>query len=427
MNLSLPRNGRVVVIDDKIEEGLPLINALSKNGIPTTYFSGKLKELPETPLEDVRIVFLDIVLETEAQSDKTKVSTVIGVLRKIVSTENGPYILIIWSKHNELVEAIKKKLNWNQPVLTLNLEKGKCKGEEDGFDLKMIEDKLESEFGNAGIFQLFLLWENIAHQSSGRLINEFKSFYAYGNDWNKNLTDVFSHLADAYAGAQLDKTRKEEIVKNGLLTLNGAFIDTFENAIRQSKYSDLNIEFNDSNCINEDICAKVNSKLLLINQLTDCSNQPGNVYLLRGGKKNGFDSSDLFNDKNKVDEILKSIKYIQLEISPTCDFSQKKWKLNRLIPGILLPTKYSNKVKDKTEYIYKSNPDFLIGKEMYKLVFDFRYFTAKCFDELNGMKPKFRIRHELLVDIQSHLVRHINRPGVIFMKTEKINEKKKKN
>lgn len=429
MNLSLPRNGRVVVIDDEIKEGLPLINALSKNGIPTTYFSGKLKELPETPLEDVRIVFLDIVLdETEGQSDKTKISKIIGVMKRIIGNENGPYILIIWSKHNELVEDIKIKLNWNQPVLTLNLEKWKCKDEEDGFDLKKIENKLETEFGNAGIFQLFLLWENIAHQSSGGLINEFTSFYKhdnkYDNDWNKNLTDVFSHLARAYRGKKLDINAETEIPKNGFLAFNGAYSDTFENAIRGYDYSKLKIQFNADAEVSNDICAKINKKLLLSSYSSHQAEQvvqPGNVYF-NGEKEGGcLCLKDLFyGDISEADK--SKIEYIMLEVSPSCDFAQDKWKLSRLLPGLLWPSGQAKKIKTTPDYVYAS-PVLDWNNKSWKLVFDFRYLTARSFDELNGREPKFRIRHELLVDIQSHLARHINRPGVFSI----ANENKRKN
>jgi len=42
MNLNLPRSGRVVVIDDKSNEGLPLIKVLSKDKISVTYFTASL-------------------------------------------------------------------------------------------------------------------------------------------------------------------------------------------------------------------------------------------------------------------------------------------------------------------------------------------------------------------------------------------------
>ncbi len=412
--MNLPRNGRVVIIDDKIDEGFPLLTVLSKNNIPTTYFTGiNQEELPDKPLLDVRVIFLDIVLGTDGQSDKNKISTAIAVLRKIVGTKTGPYILIAWTQHEEYIDKIKKALEENPPILALNLEKIKCKDDEDNYDLKKIEDKLKKEFEKAGIFQLFLLWENIVHESAGQLIDEFTSFYEYNNNWSKNLADVFFQLARVYSGEQLDKAVKNGIVKNGLMTFNGTLIDTLESRIRQSDISDITIDFNTDSAVPEEIQAKINSKLLLVESPEEDIVQPGNVYILPDNTY-GLNIEELFQGKidkyNQKEEFLGQLEYILLEVSPLCDFAQKKWRLSRLLTGVLWPGNQSKKVK-KSNYIY-SSPIFQVNNAIFKLVFDFRCFTSLPFNNLKDKKPRFKIRHELLVDIQSHLARHINRPGV---------------
>ena len=111
MSLNLPQSGRVVVIDDKSNEGFPLIKVLSKDKISVTYFTGRKEELPEQPFLDVRLVFLDIVLEgAEGTDDKTKLSIATGVIKGIVHKDNGPFILVAWTKHKELIEEMEKRL-----------------------------------------------------------------------------------------------------------------------------------------------------------------------------------------------------------------------------------------------------------------------------------------------------------------------------
>ena len=45
----LPETGTVVVIDENYKEALPIIKALSKSGIATTYYYGtENKELPKS-------------------------------------------------------------------------------------------------------------------------------------------------------------------------------------------------------------------------------------------------------------------------------------------------------------------------------------------------------------------------------------------
>lgn len=48
------------------------------------------------------------------------------------------------------------------------------------------------------------------------------------------------------------------------------------------------------------------------------------------------------------------------------------------------------------------------------MILDFRYFTTATLTTEN-VKGLFRIRQELLAEIQSKLARHINRQGILFL------------
>src|SRR4030042_3927052 len=143
--MNIPENGRVVIIDDKVkEEGLPLIKALTRINVPTIYFTGKLEELPGEPLKGIRVVFLDIVLGTDGQSAKTQVSTAVNVLKRIIDINNGPYLLIAWTKNKEHLENIKDALSDRPPICVLDLEKSSCKNR-DGYSVSKIERRIKSE------------------------------------------------------------------------------------------------------------------------------------------------------------------------------------------------------------------------------------------------------------------------------------------
>jgi hypothetical protein len=432
--MNLPQNGRVVVIDDKIDEGLPLVKVLAKKGVPTTYFTGLDKdELPSEPIQDVRLVFLDIVIGPK-QSEKNQIAIVGNILRKIIGPENSPYILIAWTKHKELIEKIKNITGVSPPLITLNLEKYKCV--EENYDLGKIESMLKQELEKAGVFHLFVLWENIVHKSANQIIKEFTSFYENDSNWDRNLSNILFHLASAYAGKQL-VNEKKDIIQNGMLTFNGTFIDSLENTMQGLDYSEININFNHRKEISENICAKINSKLLLIESIDSRPTHPGNIYEIKDSSSLKVNVQELFNQEfdkyTRKEDFLKKIKFIQLEVSPTCDFAQGKWRLSRLLPGVMWPSDhllfYSKKKKRDVglikgaEYIY-SSPLFEKNDQTFKMVFDFRYLITSPFTALDKIKPSFVIRHQLLVDIQSHLARHINRPGVTFIKEEKKNKKK---
>lgn len=411
--MNIPKNGRIVVIDDEYEkEALPLIEALSKNGVSAMYFTGNQEKLPLEPLSGVRIVFLDIALAgTEGLDDKTKISTIIGVLSKIIGKKNQSYLIIAWTKHSELIEGLKNNLKENPPIFILNLEKSECKDSQGNYEISKIEKKLKKELKKAGAFQLFIIWENLVHKSTGKIVNDFSSFYPLDDKWDSNMCGVFQKLARAYAGKQLEDGDTDKLIKDALFTFNGTFLDTLENEISNKKIEGLKI--NDSNNVNDDIAAQINSKLHLIFQPPKKS-LPGNIYKW----ENQVNINDLFNGDIDLypqkKSFLEKLKYILLEVSPSCDYAQDKWKLHRVLLGVMWPENDLKKIKKTADYIYFS-PIFEVEGKIYKFVFDLRYLTTLSFDELTDKDPVLRIRHDLLVDIQSKLAGHINRPGVICL------------
>jgi len=429
--MNIPENGRVIVIDDKLEdEALPLINVLSKNCVPFTYFSGlNHKELPEKPLINTRLVFLDIVLGTEGQPVKNKISKVISILTKIINPSNGPYIIIAWTKHTEDIDPLKKALGKKRisPVFLLDLEKNVyMKTGESGFldnAIELIEEKLKEKLKQAGAFHLFFLWENLVHKSAGDVVRDFSSVYEPISTWNDKLK-IFHKLAEAYAGRKLSGVSLDELIKNSLLGFNGLFIDSLENEVRSTKCPESIQEIKEGK-LDKKLIAKINSKFLLIrNEKIDYC-QPGNIYELRSNKyglkmKELFRNNDIDNYRNK-EELLKKTKYILLEISPACDYAQNKLRSNRLLPGVMWPEEFSYEKKgSKEELLIKAaeyictTPVISFKNNEYRLVFDFRYFTASPIKS-SSRKSTIRVRHQLLVDIQNKLSNHIARPGFLSL------------
>lgn len=57
--MTIPSSGRVVIVDDKIEEISTLMDALSQSGIGFTYFNGVVDKLPTKPLDGITYMFLE--------------------------------------------------------------------------------------------------------------------------------------------------------------------------------------------------------------------------------------------------------------------------------------------------------------------------------------------------------------------------------
>jgi len=408
----LPRNGRIVVIDDKPEDVLPLLKSLWKNGFGAIHFSGKKEELPCEPLDDVRVIFLDMELETggyTGSNDKTKAATTARVLKSIVNTnKNSAYLIIMWAIHTELMPYFWEYINRdsNCHFIHLAMDKAKCKSS--GYDLEIIVNEIGTALRNNDAFSFFVNWENIIHKSSNDIILDFSSFFPQDTEWNKKILGILKKLAEEYAGKTLDTTDHEQIVKNSMCAFNGTFTDTLENNIAQ--IASTGISFNSISPVSDSgIIAKINTKLILDQNNTLA--KPGSVYMNSG--------KDCIQDYFNTGSNLSGIEKVFCEISPTCDYAQKKWMYHRILSGVKIKPEQERYVRKKNaeqlvDYFYKT-PVFDIGEQAAKFVFDLRKLESKNLGELDALQPICTFRHDLLVDIQHKVASHSSRPGMLSL------------
>jgi hypothetical protein len=428
----IPENMGVIVIDDDLSEATPLLNALYMNGIPVIYFTGQEesdKKLIKNYLCGIRVIFLDLFLVPEVQSPEYQISNGINVLQNIISKGNGMFLIIAWTKHSDLMksqdEFFKAKLKEAEfNTILLSLEKRSCQKpdlDEEGkpiYDMDIISDKVREKLQEVGAFHLFMIWEDIIRKSSSKIVNDFSGFHEFDENWNKNMVDVFMKLAEGFSGKHLARLDDKEKIKSALFSFNSAFMDTLESEIRNYNTENFNISFSyPPTNIDDNIIGCINTKLLL--EMNNNLTIPGNIYDYSGIETDikKVKPSDLFDPdyyKENKKQIKSEVEYIILEISPLCDYTQKKWETCRILPGLLIPQVYEEQIRERTDYIYKSK---LIKFEEKPccLVFDFRFFASIEPDKLKDKSPKFRLRYQLLVDIQSKLASHINRPGVMLV------------
>lgn len=414
--MNVPEDGRIVVIDDQEKEAIPLLKALSQNGYATKYFTEKYEDLPKNPLNGINLVFLDIVLGTDGQESRTKITTAMGIFSKIVSVKNGPLIIVAWTKHEELIQNLSSALETAKyQFIMVNMEKNECKVD-DEYSIELINKKLEQNLDGKGALHLFITWQNLVHRASGKIVNDFSQFYTHDTSWNQNMTTVFLQLARGYAGKQLDKTKIDDVIRNALFSFNGAFIDSLNTEIRTNVYSTaLNLPFSSAgDNLDEKTTGKINSKLIITDQISG-PKIPGTVFenidVEKPKLSELFDGNfETFTNKAQLEQ---SVKYVFLEITPICDYAQDKQRVLRILPGVLWPTDISaNKIDKRKWYVYPSSI-ILFQDKLYHMVFDFRYLTSVSMDKLSDKVPIFIVKQELLVDIQANLAGHVNRPGVV--------------
>lgn len=476
----LPTNGKVVVLDDEYKEVAGLLKALSKKKIPYHYYQDETGEdLPESPIENVRLIFLDLELISGQKIPDHAIISTIGVrLERILEPKNN-YILIYWStkekKYKKLIDdAFENGLKDYKPIITISLNKAKALKQGD-IIVEYIIQEIESKSEGFSLFKVFSLWENLVNDSAGDLINDFIDFIGKDSDWDDNAKYVLYKLAQAYSGIQVNQKTELRQLEDALFTLNYTLLDSIENSIlpnieRESSKlenvisSDKKSDISFSSLINERLFISKNhfsgnipgclflpekefatlaattekqfvdfvknntlkaevKEKILAHREKDRDEKIKEIEFQRKAFAKNYNvivnsiltlSTDDPERKPLMAKILDESIKIEINISPLCDYAQAKMHCCRLLPGILLPEKYSSSVTTKNAYNYVADSIFNFEGNNYYFVFDLRFLYSLPENRVKTRRAEYKVRHQLLADIQLRLGNHINRSGVLL-------------
>lgn len=468
----LPTNGKVAIFDDSYEDVKNLLKALSKQKIPYVYYQEEDgTDLPETPIDNIRLVFLDLelVVNSKTVTEQSIVSTIYARLSQVIEP-NSNYILVYWStKQDKYGKAVEDSFNHGlkeyKPIITISLDKIATK--QSSNPVEFIINNINEKAPDFKILKVFSFWENLVNNSSGELINSFVNFIDKDDSWDDVAKYLLYKLAYAYGGREIIPLTEVEKIKNSFYTLNHTFIDTLESNIskslngRDKDFTDvISTEGDDSFktiinnklLISEDTFSgdlpgtfflienEINQQLQSIQQTLDKTNQNDKIPVeqreavinkaqLRANKENekvnlkqaalktNYNNiiNSLLRDENRGlhNEIIdKSIK-IELNISPICDYAQQKMPCCRILPGLLIEKDYP--IEKGNAYNYVSDAVINFSKKDYLLVFDFRYLYSMPNSISRRRISNYKIRQQILADIQVKLGSHVNRAGVLYL------------
>ncbi|TLX73000.1 hypothetical protein E9993_16170 [Labilibacter sediminis] len=480
MNMILPNNGKVVIIDDKPEQVKNLMSALSKDQVSFCYYQDEAgRDLPKSQLKNIRLVFLDLMLEhditPETVNPRNIVSSVFSRLMKLISKNNGPYFLIIWSTESKrfadavLQEFEKDSLSYLKPFAHLVLDKIHLNNIN---DVETVKNKISDELSNIDSMKGFFFWESLINDSAGDITNGFTSLIENDDLWNENTKNLLYKMSSAYYGKKIiDYEHKDQLI-GAYSTLNHALLDQLEINVQQRLNGQLqNLVVNNGN-ENEHFSAKMNEQLHLSYQ--NCNTgMPGSTYMhveilkhrieekkiafekhiesinnnnkipiekkegvLEKAKQKGRTCIDLIsaeltvkrkdfneiinsslknNDSDFINYISKTGFYIETVVTPLCDHSQKKVKMERILPGVLIPSEKVGWFDKKRDYNYISDFSFRFKGTSYVFLFDFRYLYGVRSNKLEKLPACFRVKEKLVNEIQVKLSNHINRLGLLYM------------
>lgn len=445
----LPVNGRVAIVDDQYEQIKFLTDDLSKHQIAYRVYDGTPENLPEAPQEglDFRVLFLDLnLIGNKEIDDKLMKSSLYSVLNKLIPLNNYPYVLVYWSRHEEKRDLIENDLFVNsdlsqrKPIAFISAEKSdyfNLDGSHKGPVSKVFET-ISEKLKSLPAYHLLLEWENLIHQSADKTIQDIFKF----DDWSKASSELLSCFLISNMGPKHAENcdDNQTKIRSSLNVLNSLFSDSMGHMFGKNKFIDVDI-------FNAEPLRLINSNTINTRLLLDTSNLdatlivPGTIFSYNAQANLGT----FFNDVckvQKINEVVKAdhpdwdglskgkrskfisakreqlredAKLIAISVDPLCDFVQKKVQYNKFLEGMIFKAENKSFIDNHSEGVFIS-PPFEYDSRDYVLVLSLKHLNTKEIDTANlPFTSLFRVRQEILAEIQSKLARFISRQGILFL------------
>lgn len=444
----LPQNGRVVIVDDQLNQVNPLMRVLAKNSMPYVYVDPSRMEeyCPDEPYNDVRLLFLDLNLTgNRALEEKNVRSSLFAVLKRIVSVSNFPYVIVLWSvQENDYKHVLEdlfiNELSDRKPIAIYPFIKSDFFPTVDGDEVEVDKDLLE-EVSQLLVQQLaycaMLKWENATHRAADSVLDQV---YKNGGEWVNRAGYILETLSKAYYGKHYNELSGTERMRGAMYVFNLLFTDSLDSEISKIVFDSSMPTYDDNGLKKELICSELNSKLCIASDFSS-QEEPG-VVLVRDADKYCCKLMTLINTilsrkmvcirfrnenpdlpdeefKNLVNteasklrhEILSQAQPIFMVVTPACDYAQNKMVVHKMIEGVLVPSQYQEYL-NRGEAIFVS-PCFEHNGMVWNLVLDYRCLVTSMSVDFKYLTPLFKVRRQLLAEIQSQMSRHANRQGIL--------------
>ncbi|MBA7596871.1 hypothetical protein ES703_03861 [subsurface metagenome] len=427
---------RVIVVDDDESDALPILKAFAKGGIPCAFFNGKIEELPEESnrFSGVRLAILDMDLVGGGVSDKSKATTLVSRIEKLLSPENGPYAVLVWTGHPELVDLFEayifSQTSIPKPIVIVMLTKDQCKDKSGEFDTKIVSEKLGEALSQFSPLQFLQAWEEKSFKAATEVTNILSSFAPQENDpkkwrsdWKSQLLSLMYAIAKEATGEHLDRDSALSGLYNSLNPLHSDRMESYigELSLSLSGNSDEILKYSEDCGIEQK--AKINTMLHLA--FEDSGRySAGNIYKFESKKEPGWVPScdqlleNLLRNPETSDELLKVCCPVVIEVNAICDHAQKNIRIARFIGGLLVPASDMKKIKS-AGFIWEfgpvsfNTPD-LLGQ--YYFFFSARHLVTLSLEEAIKMQAFARLRIQALTALQAWFAQHAARPGLILLR-----------
>ncbi len=459
-----PQN-RIIIVDDNRNELDSLSRSFLDNGIGCRPF--QYINTYNEPLKNVRIAFFDINLGEKKIDDSgltieeiVKLNTPVYndlafAINQYIHKENGPYALFFWTKNSSIINGFVEFMRdprrgyteTASPIFIGNIDKADFSFDGEEGSQSELSKRVLNSLNNEKIKFLFD-FENKANDAGEKTINRLYDIIPKDVNWGENtllfenLGKILSKIAISTLGFEHSKENPSKAVYEGLLPILNYEILNSESDVNWNEilsqlfnadYSK-NIQFPD-----ESIQRKVNT-IFHIDNTSNISNQTRGAvfeynfdipfskkiifnlfpYFSKLEKENNSRFNDFFSFNELASEIEKNrirgeSKFIVIEISASCDFSQNKKRNNKYVLGLLTPT-FDRTIIDSDNVsisiLHKDIPEFNINGKEFCIWINFNFVFSDFQISKDIGKPCFILKKEIMDMIGNRYANHVSRIGI---------------
>jgi hypothetical protein len=442
MNFGSPR---VLIMDDREEEGIRIAKALWESGLSARFVKYDEKILVKAAkrkLKGVRVFFMDINLLGGAMgAEQMNFSAVQQCIQSLLDDENGPFLLITWSSHDDYADRLFVYLNERlpeqlKPAATARLDKSSFLGR----NKPRLKTEMEKRLVSSSYFTLLWSWESAVFESAAHVTSQVAEL-ALGVDGGKpnSIGTVLKALATAEAGKRLSA---KNAVRSYSSVLNQILLDCTEARVPQQVKPALTADLMslpDGGKV-APWKRRANRMINIDETSHEGGHSPGDVYPYpehsRRSKRplpnvehdkfliENFVGPDFAKGKADADrqksDLVKDWKLVLVEVTPPCDHAQAKQVWHRYVVGAEMSEEScdtKNAIPSKADYLMKLPAVQLVSESKPQvLILNSRLVVSISPKETGKVKKrKYRLRSQLLGDVIGWLSRQQSRIGYVLV------------
>lgn len=428
-------SAEAIIVDNTEQELSEIHQKLGSIKLPAIPYLYSVDEEPERLNPGVRFCFLDIhILEGAGADNLSNYSAMQEFLSGVLSADNGPYIVVAWTKDKNIFEEFKAYLTdpdrmaeCPRPIDVVCVDK---------FNPVEAPAVIDAVINQNPEFKALLDWERTVRQSAARTID---ALYAVSYTTETEMNQIMKALGHSSIG-------HSNLEGNVFMGINEALMpilkDHQTHCLDASDVWDTLIDTPQdriANATKGKIAPTLNAHLWYEYGEQIDRKMPGAIVeinhedlkalypeigaedidllgsMLRCEKKTSHSDFMVFIEEAIREEKVQSTFHL-LELTPCCDFAQEKVLRSKYLIGIKLrgEKKKLDKFKASNDSVYITNTVSLQGDDMpSRFAFCSNYVLTIAHNSLDSYPCNYRMREQLFTVLQSHYARHVTRSGLI--------------